>query len=90
MVQQKQIQLVSMGIRVRSPASLSGLRIRQCHELRLWPAAAAPIQLAWELPYSICLWMERKPSPGRLLFPGPGRFSQPQTRLGPLSEHKEP
>ena len=33
MVQQKQIQLETMGLRVRSLASLSGLRIRHCREL---------------------------------------------------------
>ena len=33
MVQQKRIRLVSMRMRVRSLASLSGLRIRRCHEL---------------------------------------------------------
>ena len=33
MVQQKQIQLVSMRMRVRSLASLSGLGIRHCPEL---------------------------------------------------------
>ena len=65
MVVQKRIQLVSMRMRVRSLASLSGLGIRGCHEmwcrsqmqelLWLWqrPAAVAPIQpQAWEPPYA--------------------------------------
>ena len=33
MAQQKRTQLVSVRMRVGSPASLSGLRIRHCHEL---------------------------------------------------------
>ena len=33
MAQQKRTQLVSVKMRVGSPASLSGLRIRHCHEL---------------------------------------------------------
>ena len=33
MAQQKEIQLGAMRLQVRSPALLSGLRIRHCHEL---------------------------------------------------------
>ena len=59
-----QTQLVSMRTRVQSPVSLSGLRIRYCHELwcrsdpvLLWlwcrPVPTASIwPLAWELPYA--------------------------------------
>ena len=74
--QWKQIQLVSMKMRVRSLASLSGLRIQHCREL--WcrsppqlgsgiavlghrPAATAPIRLlAWELPYAKGAALKRK------------------------------
>ena len=68
MVQQKQIQLVSTRLQVRSLASLTGLRIRHCHELWCrsqmllrfsiavgWCrlAATAPIRpLAQEPPYA--------------------------------------
>ena len=39
---------------VRSPASLSGLRIQSCHELWCRPEATAPIQpLAWDLPHAL-------------------------------------
>ena len=41
MVQQKQIQLVSMRMRVQSLALLSGLRIRHCHEL--WCRSQIPL-----------------------------------------------
>ena len=56
-----QTPLASMRTRVRSVASLSGLRIWCCHGLRLEvadeilhkPVATAPIRpLAWELPYA--------------------------------------
>ena len=66
--QQKQIQLGTMRLRVRSLASLSGLRILHCPELwcrlKMWlrsvllwlwyrPAAVAPTgPLAWESPYA--------------------------------------
>ena len=33
MAQQKRIQLGTMSLRVRSLASLSGLRIQRCHEM---------------------------------------------------------
>ena len=43
--------LVSMRIQVRSLASLSGLRIRFCHELWCRLGAVTPVRpLAWELP----------------------------------------
>ena len=62
MAQQKRILLVSMGMRIRTLASLNVSGIQCYHELwcqsqtaLLWllhrPAAAAPIgPLAWELP----------------------------------------
>ena len=75
-VQWKQIQLVSMRMPVRSPASLSGSGIRCCHELwcrsqtwlrstllRLWrrPAAVALIRpLGWELPYGMNMALKSK------------------------------
>ena len=53
MVQQKQIQLGIMKLRVRSLASISGLRIWRCRELWCRLAAVAPIRpLAWEPPYA--------------------------------------
>ena len=68
MAQRKRIRLVTVRLRVLSLASLSGLRIWECHELRcrsqtrlgsvllwLWCrlAATAPIRpLAWEPPYA--------------------------------------
>ena len=65
MARWKRIRLGTMRFRVRPRASLSGLRIRCCHELWqtrlesgiavLWrrPAAVAPIRpLAWEPPYA--------------------------------------
>ena len=66
-------QLVSMGIRVRSLASLSGLRIWHCCKLQhrsqtwlwLWYrlAAAALIHpLAWELPYATGAALKEKKS----------------------------
>ena len=76
MVQQKQTQLVSMRIQVRSLASLSGSGIQQCRGcavghrcgsdlVLLWHrlATVAPIQpLAWEFPYAtrVALKEERK------------------------------
>ena len=54
MVQQKQIQLGTMRLRVRSLASLSGLRIQRCCELWCRSATTAPIRpLAWEPPYTV-------------------------------------
>ena len=74
--QQKWIQLGTMRLRVRSLASLSGLRIGRCHKLwcsrrhssdlvLLWlwcrPAAAAPIwPLTWEPPYSVGAALKRQ------------------------------
>ena len=52
--QWKQIQLGTVGLGVRSLASLSGLRIWRCRELWCRPAATALIRpLAWELPYAV-------------------------------------
>ena len=63
MTQQKPIQLGTMRLQVRTLASLSGLRIRCCHELQcrkdlallwLWLEAAGLIRpLAWGLPYAM-------------------------------------
>ena len=51
-VQWKRIRLGTMRWRVRSLASLSGLRIQRCCELWCRPAAVALIgPLAWEPPY---------------------------------------
>ena len=53
MAQRKQIRLGTIRLRVRSLASLSGLRIRRCGELWCRPAAVAPIEpLAWAPPYA--------------------------------------
>ena len=53
--------LVSMRMRVWSPASLGGLRIWCCRELWCGPAAAAPIRpLAWEPPYAPGAALKRK------------------------------
>ena len=61
MAQQKQIQLGTMRLQVRSLASLSGLRIQHCHELWCRPAAVAPIRpLAWELPYAAGRALKKK------------------------------
>ena len=76
MSQQKRIQLVSMRMQVQSLVSLSGLRIRHCHEcgigrrqgldselLWLWcrPVATAPIPpLAWQLPHATPTALKRK------------------------------
>ena len=76
MAQQKQIRLGTMGLRVRSLASLSGLSIWHCCELwcrsrcsldlaLLWlccrPAATAPIKpLAWEPPYAADATLKRQ------------------------------
>ena len=52
MAQQKRIQLGTTRLRVRSLASLNGLRIWRCCELWCRSAATAPIRpLAWEPPY---------------------------------------
>ena len=68
MVQRKRIQLVTMGLQVRSLASLSGLRIRCYREL--WcksqtqlrsHVAAAPIcPLAWEPPHATGMALKKK------------------------------
>ena len=51
--QRKGIPLVIMRLRIRSLASLSGLRMRCCHELWCRLAAVAPIRpLAWKPPYA--------------------------------------
>ena len=50
-------------VRVRSLASLRGLRIRHCCELWLWcrRAAVAPIQLlTWELRYAASVALKKK------------------------------
>ena len=68
MVQQKQIQLGTMGLWVPSLASLSGLRIRHCCELwcrlqtRLGSGVAvAPTGLlAWEPPYAASAALKSK------------------------------
>ena len=54
--------LVSVRMKVRSLASLSGLRIRCCRELRCrLAAAAAPIRsLAWELSYALGADLKKK------------------------------
>ena len=70
MAQQNRIQLVSMRMHSGSLVTLSGLRIRQCHELwcrsqsrsdlaLLWVRCrldtTAPMRpLAWEFPYATC------------------------------------
>jgi len=66
------VPALSLRLRVRPLASLSGLRIRRCHKPRLrsgvavavavaWAPAAAPIQpLAWELPYAIVMAMRKR------------------------------
>ena len=54
MAQRKRIQLGTTRLQVQSLASLSGLRIRRCHELWCRPAAVAPtVPLVWELPYAM-------------------------------------
>ena len=61
MAQQEQIRLVSMRTWVRSPASLSGLRIQGL--LWLWCRMAATAQippLAWELPYAVGVALKSK------------------------------
>ena len=59
-------QLVSMGMQVQSLASLSGLRIRCCHEPLHKLAATAPIQpLAWELPYAAGAVLKSKKKRGQ-------------------------
>ena len=64
MAQQKQIQLVSMRMWVRSLILLSGSATwPSCCELWLclWPAAVAPIRsLAWEPPYDARAALEKK------------------------------
>ena len=51
--QQKQIQLVTMRLRVWYLASLSGLRIQRCCELWWRAVVTVPIRpLAWEPPYA--------------------------------------
>ena len=66
MAQQKLIQLGTMRLRVRPPASLTGLRIQCCHELccrsqtRLGSRlAVAPIQ-PWELHMAVALKSKTK------------------------------
>ena len=72
MAQRKRIRLGAMRLRVRSLASLSGLRT-QCELwyrwktklnlalLWLWPAAVAPIRpLAWEHPYTAGVTLKRQ------------------------------
>ena len=61
MAQLKRIWLVSMRMRIRILASVSGLRIRHCSELWCRLAAAALIQLlAWELPYAAGTALKRQ------------------------------
>ena len=50
-----------MRLRVRSLASLSGLRIQHCRELWCRPAAVALIRpLAWEPPYAAGVALKRQ------------------------------
>ena len=73
MAQREWIQLVSMRLRVPSLASLSGLRIRHCHELQhrsqmqLRSGVAVAVAtvaliwtLAWELPYTTGVALKKK------------------------------
>ena len=50
-VQQKQIQLVSIRMRVRSLASINGLRIHRCHELwcrsKTWLRSCVAVAVAY-------------------------------------------
>ena len=49
----RQIQLVTTRLWIRSPASISGLKIWRCCELWYRVAAVAPIQpLGWEPAYA--------------------------------------
>ena len=60
MAQQKQIQLGTMKLRVRSLALLSGLWIWHCHELWCSLVAIALIRLlAWEPPYAMGVAQKR-------------------------------
>ena len=79
MAQWKQIRLGIMRLQVQSLASISGLRIRRCHELWcgsqtrlrsgvawLWcrPAATAPIRpVAWEPPHAAGVALEKAERP---------------------------
>ena len=61
MAQQKQIQLGTMKLRVRSLALLSGLWIWHCHELWCSLVAIALIRLlAWEPPYAVGVALKSK------------------------------
>ena len=61
MAQQKRIRLVSMRMRIRSPASLSGPEMQGCRQLWRRPAAAAPMRpLAWEPPYATSVALKSK------------------------------
>ena len=50
------IRLGAMGLRVRSLASLSGLRIRRCRDLwcglQMWLGSCVAVALAWDGGYS--------------------------------------
>ena len=51
MAQQKRIRLGTMKLRVRSLASVTGLRIRRCHDLwcrsQTWLGCGVAMALAW-------------------------------------------
>ena len=62
MAQWRRIRLGTMRLRVRSPASLSGLRIQCCYGCGVGQqAVVAPIQpLAWEPPYALSVALKNK------------------------------
>ena len=61
LVRWKRIRLGTIGFRVRSLASLSGLGIWHCHELWCRPAATALTGLlAWKLPCAAVAALKEK------------------------------
>ena len=79
MVQQKQIQLGTMKLQVRTLALLRGLRIWRCHELWCRPAATALIRpLVWELPFAVGSALKSKEKKSLNLKTDPHYIQQPR------------
>ena len=69
LLQQKQIQLGTMGLRVQSLASLIGLRIWRCQWAVVWVADAAWIWCYCGYGIGRWLWLQLDPWPGNLHVP---------------------
>ena len=85
MAQQNRIRLGTTGFRVRSLASLGGLRIRLCRELGCRPAATGPIgPLAWQPPHATGAALKRQKTKKRKKYSNHIAINKPYHFKGKL------